>query len=175
MLREDQKKWINHLSNNSKIKIVSFDPSSQEKFEKIKLIIQSKLGNAVKVEHRGATSLGISGQDEIDIYIPVSPEKFDKYIASLTELFGEPRSHYALERARFVTSEGGKHIDVFLINEESLGWMDCVRFERYLKNHPAALEEYRKLKESGNGTSTKEYYRRKIEFINSILEKAGKK
>ena len=40
MLREDQKKWIDHLSNDSKIKIVPFDPSSQKKFEKVKLLIQ---------------------------------------------------------------------------------------------------------------------------------------
>lgn len=171
MLREDQKKWINHLSDDSKIKIVSFDPSSQEKFEKVKLLIQSKLGSEIQIEHRGATSLGISGQDEIDIYIPVLPDEFNKYINLLTELFGEPRSHYAIERARFVITEAGKHIDVFLINKEGVGWIDGLRFENYLEEHPQALEEYRKLKESGDGLSTREYYRRKIEYINDILEK----
>lgn len=170
MLREDQKKWIDHLSDDSKIKIVPFDLSSQKKFEKVKLLIQSKLGNEIQIEHRGATSLGISGQDEIDIYIPVLSEEFNKYINPLTELFGEPRSHYALERARFVTFENGKHIDVFLINKEGVGWIEGLKFENYLKGHPQALEEYRKLKESGNGLSTREYYRRKIEFINDILE-----
>jgi len=171
MLREDQQKWISHLSDDSKIKIVPFDPSSQEKFEKVKLLIQSKLGNTIQIEHRGATSLGISGQDEIDIYIPVLPDEFNKHIKPLTELFGEPRSHYALERARFVTSEAEKHIDVFLINKEGTGWIEDLKFENYLKEHTRALEEYRKLKESGDGLSTREYYRRKIEFINDILEK----
>ncbi len=46
-----------------------------------------------------------------------------------------------------------------------------LKFENYLKEHPQALEEYRKLKELGDGLSTREYYRRKIEFINDILEK----
>ena len=171
MLREDQKKWIDHLSDDSKIKIVPFDPSSQEKFEKVKLLIQSKLSSKIQIEHRGATSLGISGQDEIDIYIPVLPHEFNKYISPLTELFGKPQSHYALERARFVTSEAGKHIDVFLINKKSVGWIEGLKFEKYLKKHPQALEEYRKLKESGDGLNTREYYRKKIEFINDILEK----
>lgn len=171
MLREDQKKWIDHLSNDSKIKIVPFDPSSQEKFKKVKLLIQSKLGNELQIEHRGATNLGISGQDEIDIYIPVLPDEFNKYINPLTELFGKPRSHYAVERARFVITEAGKHIDVFLINKEGVGWIEGLKFENYLKEHPQALEEYRKLKELGDGLSTREYYRRKIEFINDILEK----
>lgn len=171
MLKKDQKKWIDHLSDDSKIKIVPFDTSSQEKFEKVKLLIQSKLGNEIQIEHRGATSLGISGQDEIDIYIPVLPDEFNKYIKLLTELFGKSRSYYALERARFATSEKGKRIDVFLINKEGSGWTENLRFENFLKEHPQVLEEYRKLKESGDGLSTKEYYRRKIEFINDILEK----
>ena len=114
--------------------------------------------------------MGISGQDEIDVYIPVAPSKFNKLIPSLTQLFGEPRSHYPLERARFVTIENGKHVDVFLINKDSDGWLNGLKFEKYLKSHPKALEAYRKLKESGNGLSTREYYRRKIEFINQILD-----
>ena len=65
MLSQKQKEWVDHLSNDSKVKIVPFDPSSREKFEKIKIIIQSKLGKETKVEHRGASSFGISGQDEI--------------------------------------------------------------------------------------------------------------
>ncbi len=170
MLKEDQKKWIDHLSDDSKIKIVPFDPSSQEKFEKIKLLIQSKLGDKMQIEHRGATNLKISGQDEIDVYIPVSLKEFNKHMIPLTELFGEPRSHYVLERARFVTRKDGKHIDIFLINKNSSGWLESLKFENYLKNHPETLEEYKKLKESGNGISVKEYYQRKIEFINDILK-----
>ena len=105
-----------------------FDPTAQEKFEKIKAIIQSKLGTSVMVEHHGATSLGISGQDEIDIYLPVSPHAFNESVVLLTGLFGEPRSNYALQRARFVTSEAGKHIDVFVINKEHPTWLDGIKF-----------------------------------------------
>ena len=114
--------------------------------------------------------MGISGQDEIDIYLPVSPGDFDKLLTPLKKLFGEPRSLYPLERARFVTFEEAKHIDVFLINKECAGWKDSVRFESYLKTHPKTLEKYRLLKEKGNGLSTREYYRRKINFINKVLE-----
>ena len=78
-------------------------------------------------------------------------------------------SHYPLERARFVTVEAGKHVDIFLINASSRGWRDGVQFEAYLKSHPAALERYCLLKEAGAGLSTRAYYRRKIEFINEIL------
>ena len=170
MIKESQEKWLAHLSNDDKIKILPFDPSCQEKFEKIKKIVQSKLGEATRVEHHGASSLGISGQDEIDVYIPVSPSSFDGFVSLLTKLFGEPRSHYPLQRVRFVTSDAGKHIDIFLINEESSDWLDSVKFENYLRSNPETLEEYRKLKESSDGLGTREYYRKKIEFINKILQ-----
>jgi len=169
MITEAQHKWLNHLSNDSKIKIVPYDPTCQEKFEKVKVIIQCKLGNIV-VLHCGASSLGISGQDEIDIYVPVLEKDFDNLITPLSELFGKPQSHYPLKRARFVTNIEGKHIDVFLINSESSSWLDSVKFEKYLRANPQKLKEYEKLKRSGNGLGTRDYYTRKIEFINRILE-----
>lgn len=173
MLTEDQEKWINHLSDSFKVKIVPFDPGSLEKFERIKTAIRSKLGETVGIEHHGASFLGISGQDEIDVYIPVPPDSFDGYIPLLTELFGAPRSNYPLERARFTTLEEGKHIDVFLVNEKHPSWLVSQAFEKYLTTHSETLEEYRRLKESGDGLTTREYYRRKIEFINAVLEKIG--
>ncbi len=171
MLTKKQEEWINHLSDESTIKITPFDPNCEEKFEKVKSIICSKLGKETKVEHRGASSLGISGQDEIDVYVPILQNQFDSHIFTLTELFGKPRSCYPLERARFATDIDGKHVDVFLINEEGDGWVDCVKFENYIRATPEALDEYRKLKESGNGLSVREYYRTKIEFINLVLAK----
>jgi GrpB-like predicted nucleotidyltransferase (UPF0157 family) len=173
MLTEKQKLWIDHLSDENKITIVPFDPTAEEKFQKIKQKVQEALGPQTNVVHCGATSLGISGQDEIDVYVPVPKDKFDSFIDPLKKLFGEPKSLYPLERARFVTDESGKHVDVFLINEEGDGWINGVKFEAYLRSHPEALQEYRLLKENGNGLSVREYYRRKTEFINGILTKAS--
>lgn len=169
MLTPKQRNWLSHLSDTDKIIIKPFDPTTHEKFEKVKQKIQDFFGYKIKVEHHGATSMGISGQDEIDIYIPVVPSDFNNLIKPLTELFGSPKSLYTLERAKFVTTEDGKHIDVFLINKESAGWKDCVRFEKYLKTHPKMLSKYKKLKEQGNGVGVREYYTTKINFINEIL------
>ncbi|OGD56957.1 hypothetical protein A2V71_03150 [Candidatus Berkelbacteria bacterium RBG_13_40_8] len=169
MLTKKQINWINHLSDIDKVTIVPFDPSAKEKYLVVKKRIHSELGSEYPVLHCGATSLGISGQNEIDIYIPVEPSKFNSLIKPLISIFGEPKSLYPLERARFVTKEAGKHIDVFLINSQSDGWLKGVKFENYLKSHKQALNKYRKLKEDGNGLSVKEYYKRKVEFINEIL------
>ncbi|MDD2822746.1 MAG: GrpB family protein [Candidatus Daviesbacteria bacterium] len=171
MLTQDQKKWIAHLSNKDTITIVPFDPTAEQKYQKIKQKIQDILGKDIPVEHRGATSLGISGQNEIDIYIPISPAKFNSLIKPLSNIFGQPRSLYPLERVRFVTEEDGKHIDIFLINKKHNGWINGIKFENYLRVNSKKLDEYRKLKENGNGISVREYYKRKIEFINLIIKK----
>jgi GrpB-like predicted nucleotidyltransferase (UPF0157 family) len=171
MLTDEQEKWVNNLSGVDVIKIIPFDPTCQEKFEKVREIIRSRFGEAVRVVHRGATSFGISGQDEIDVYVPVLPGDFDGFIDKLSELFGQPKKVYPLNRAHFITHDSGKHIDVYLINEEAPSWLEGLKFEDYLRSHPEALEEYRILKEKGAGLSVREYYRRKIEFINDILNK----
>lgn len=173
MITNHQQKWIDHLSDKDKIIIKPYDPSCDEKFEKVKNIIQNFLGKNIEIKHCGATSLRISGQDEIDVYIPVVKKDFNNYIPKLTQLFGEPRSHYPLKRARFVTEVDKKHIDVFLINSESDGWINSVKFENYLRNNLESLEKYMRLKEEGNGLCIKEYYKRKIEFINEIIKKVG--
>ena len=169
MLTPEQEKWLAQLSDTDRIKIIPFDVTAEEKFQVIKARIRAALGSDTTVEHHGATNLGISGQDEIDVYIPVSPTGFDSTVASLKALFGEPRSYYPAKRARFVTEEAGKHIDIFPINQESSDWKNLVQFETYLLEHPEKLDEYRELKESGNGLSVREYYRRKTLFINEVL------
>lgn len=171
MITVDQQKWINHLSDKDRIVIKPYDSSCNEKFEKVKNIIQSVLGDKSEIKHCGATSLGISGQDEIDVYIPVVKKDFNKYIPKLTQLFGEPRSHYPLRRARFVIEIDKKHIDVFLINSEDDDWINSVKFENYLRNNQKYLDKYKRLKENGNGLSVRDYYKRKTEFINEILKK----
>lgn len=172
MITADQQKWLDHLSEQDRVVIKPFDPTAAQKFETVRQKILNVLGSDTQVEHRGATSLGISGQDEIDVYIPVPERAFEGLIEILSTAFGKPRSHYPFERARFVLVEAGKHVDIFLINAQGPGWLNGVRFENYLKAHAEALEAYRLLKEAGDGLSVKEYYRRKTEFINTILQRA---
>jgi len=118
VLSPEQQKWIDRLSDQDLVVIKPFDPGAAGKFEAVRQKILAVLGVDVQVEHRGATSLGISGQDEIDVYIPVPEDAFEGLIAPLSAAFGEPRSHYPRDRARFVQIEDGKHVDIFLINAE---------------------------------------------------------
>ena len=76
MLTSEQEAWVNHLSETKTIKVIPFDPTCEEKFLRVKEKVQNVLGKDQLVEHHGASSLGISGQDEIDVYVPVLPEFF---------------------------------------------------------------------------------------------------
>lgn len=169
MLTRAQENWIAQFPDNDHVTIFPPDPTAPWKFEAVKRKIHAVLGPLVRVEHCGATSLGVCGQDEINVFIPVSEDEFNTFLTPLTAAFGPLRSYYRRESARFVTFENGKHIDITLINANSPSWLNGRKFECYLKSHPEALHRYQQLKESSQGMSTQAYYRRKIEFINAIL------
>lgn len=106
MLTQDQEKWIKSLeSKTNKIKIIPYDSKTKEVFEKIKKEILTALGKA-EVFHCGSTNMGISGQGEIDCYVPVSEMKFDEFVEKMIKCFGSAGSIYPLRRSRFV-----KYID----------------------------------------------------------------
>lgn len=73
MITKAQQEWLDHLSDTDLIKIVPYDKNSPEIFNKVKKLAIEALGDNFEVLHRGASYLEISGQDEIDIYVPVSP------------------------------------------------------------------------------------------------------
>ena len=175
MLTKKDKKWLNHLSDQHKVKIVPFNPKVKEIFEKQKKEIQSILGENILVIHKGASNLGISGKGEIDVYVPVGSDEFSYFLEKLIQEYGKPGSLYASERARFNRKLENTDIEIFLINKDSSDWTRAIVFEEYLKIHPKELKAYEKLKEEANGLSMREYYRRKIEFINEIIAEASKK
>ena len=169
MLNCEQKNWISRLSDRDKIKIYPYDQLSGAKFDEIAKKIKMILP-AAAIELRGAAALKISGQKEIDVYVPVSPADFDDCVNKISAAFGKLRSCYPLRRARFVDYVGKTKAEIFVINKKSRQWLDCLKFENYLIGNPNMLKKYEKLKELGHNSSVREYYRRKTEFINSILK-----
>jgi len=173
MITKEQEKWINHLSDTNKVIITPYNPETPAIFIEIANNIHATLGEGIEIQHRGASSFKISGQGELDIYLPTEESKYKFMVEKLKTLFGNPESNYPLERARFVTFVRGTRAEIFVINNKSKGWLDSLRFESALEKDQTLLDKYRLLKEKGNGLSTRAYYRQKIEFINNILEIAG--
>lgn len=172
MLTKADIEWLKQLSHSKKVKIVPYDPKVKRVFKKQKKEILGILGQNIKVLHFGASSLSISGQREIDIVIPTSLNNFDNFIEKLKRVYGEPRSFSPGNRVRFNHKQGDINIEIVIVNKDSEGWKRNLAFDRYLRTHPEALEAYRKLKESYHGLGVRKYYRKKMEFINDILEKA---
>lgn len=168
MLTKEQLDWINHLSSEKKVEIFPYNPETKNVFKIIKAEILSFLPEC-KVYHKGSTALGISGQGEIDLYIPVSEHDFNVILSDLVEHFGKASSIYPLSRARFVKYFNNIKIEIFLINQDGDDWKNSEKFEFYLKNNKKYLKEYERLKQEYNGFSVREYYKNKIEFINKIL------
>lgn len=169
MLTPLQEKWIESLSDR-KISIVPYDDRSEQLYTKIRDKVHDILGQGVTVEHCGASSLGVLGQDEIDVSILAHEDQFDEYVQKLEKVFGPVRSRYS-DRARFEVREDGKKIDLKIVDMNHRNYRESKVFEDHLRRNPEDLEIYKNLKAECNGMKLKEYYRRKTEFLNEILEK----
>lgn len=170
MLSEDQKKWLNHLSDTNKVKIIPYDLRVKVIFQQQKSELENILGNDVEILHKGASAWGISGKGDVDIYIPVSVEVFDEYFERLKQVLGEPGSYYHNERVRWNRHIDNVEIEIFLVNHDAQFYKKNMLFWNYIETHPDVLEAYRKIKEEANNTTTKEYYTRKVIFINKIMK-----
>lgn len=172
MLTPLQQEFVNRRPD-SNIVVIPFDPTSNEKFKQIKKEIQSVLGN-VEVLHRGSTGLGVAGQPEIDIYIPLPNEEILESTEKMKVIFGDPKSIYPNERTKFIKYIEQTMIEIILVNKTCKSWIDGEIFFNYLENNEEAKMEYDKLKGVGEELSIRDYYIRKFEFMNSILQKASK-
>jgi GrpB-like predicted nucleotidyltransferase (UPF0157 family) len=170
MLTAEQKKWLNHLNNSDSVGITAYNPKVKFVFKKIKAELTGILGE-VQVLHKGSSALKISGQGEIDLYLPIAKKDFNPVLEKLKRHLGEPGSVYDLRRVRFVKYIDNTKIEIFIINRNSLDWKNLIKFEKYLKRHPRELKAYEKLKIDNAGRTTKDYYTKKTEFINKILKK----
>lgn len=137
-------------------------------FKKIEKKIKHVLGDT-EIFHKGSSNLRISGQNEIDIYIPIDWKNFESYSTKLEKIFGEPRSVYDQKRARFVSSEDKIKLEIFLIHNTSEDWQNLLKFENTLLSNKILLGEYEEIKNKSQGLSTRKYYSLKLEFINKVL------
>lgn len=168
MITNEQKVWLNHLTNTDKIRVVPYNPETKQIFERMKRNLIKILGK-VRISHRGSTNFKISGQGEIDLYIPVAKRDFDRYLHKLINNLGKPGTLYPLKRARFVEYIKKIKIEIFLINRNDIDWKNLIKFEKYLRDNSKMLKAYERLKIKANGLSVRKYYYLKTNFINKII------
>lgn len=151
-------------------KIVRIDPFNRKVTKTAEAVIRSikEVYPDLEVKHMGASALGISGQNDLDIYAFSKPSDFGNYLLGLIKLFGEPlHKHETFIEWKF--NKDGFDIELYLTALDSPTMKRQIAVFEILKSNKKLLKEYEKLKFSMDGKSFKEYQRKKYEFYNRIL------
>lgn len=167
-LTEPQEKYLATIPEEKKITIQEFDPAVKVASDKIVAKIKA-IKPDWNVWPMGSSELGIAGQNDIDINIPVRADQYRDYLPTLKELFGPPRQENKLP-IKWEFQQDGFDVELYLTDTNSEGFKEHSDTFWMLKEHPGLTKRYEELKKSANGESFREYMRRKYEFFNEISE-----
>jgi GrpB-like predicted nucleotidyltransferase (UPF0157 family) len=168
MLTSDEKDFLSKIPTEKIVHIYPYDPGIAKIAEGIIKSINI-IYPGLEVKHLGASALGISGQNDVDIYAFSDPSNFDKFLPGLVKLFGEPNNRHEtfcewkFKRENF-------DIEFYLTVRNSKTMQKQIKVFETLKNNKELLKEYENLKSSMNGKSYKEYQEKKYEFYHKILD-----
>ena len=120
----------------------------------------------------GASALGISGQNDIDIYAFSDSGEFAEFLPGLIKLFGKPLH----KRETFVEwkyKKNGFDTEFYLTEKDSETMKKQIGVFETLKKSKSLLKQYDKLKSSMDGRSFREYQKKKYEFYHRIKQLEG--
>ncbi len=171
--------------NKQKYRFLPYDPKYPSVFLKEKNKIKNSLGENIKIEHVGSTSVpGLGGKGIIDIAIKTPKSKINKFLKRLGELgYEQTPKHPADDRRVFLQKiiksekeEKRTHIHLALTDEF---WNSFIAVRDYLRDHDIERKKYAKLKKEAvrhaKGEGNK-YYSYKEEFLRKLTKEAlGKK
>ena len=165
MLSSDEQNYLDHLPPEKAEEIIfikPYDPRLENIANDVIQEIHATIPDA-NIKFMGASALGISGQNDIDIYVLGSSGKLGGWILKLNELFGEQI------KGKWQFDQDGFEVSVYAANPEDPNQKKQIEVFEKLKEDPALLKEYEALKESMNGKSYKDYQIRKYEFYHKLL------
>lgn len=166
-----------------KYKFRKYDPIFPILFEKERKKLTKILGEEIKIEHVGSTSVpGLGGKGIIDISILTPKTKLKSYMKKLKKLgFNEVPNHPGDDRRIFmqkVKFEGKKesrvHIHLCLTKEF---WDSFIIFRDYLKKNKKAMEDYANIKKEAAKHAKndgKKYGAHKMDLLKKLVKKALK-
>jgi len=163
------------------IELVPYDDEWPHWFEREAALLRSVMGEAaVRVEHVGSTSIvGMAAKPKLDMVAAVeSLEDARRFIAPLLEHGYHYRDDPDVpSRLYFSKSPSSEPVHLSLTEIGSNCWRDQVYFRDYLRVHPEAADEYRRLKESlaeEHADEVVSYCEGKTSLVQRIVEKALK-
>lgn len=165
MLQPDEQNYLDKLPPEEAERIIHIQPYTpyiQTLADNVISRLRAKIPGA-RIEFMGASALGISGQNDIDIYVLASEAEQEKYHTILTDLLGEQIKH------KWHWMEEGYEISVYLADPTSPTQKRQIEMHTLLKNNPELLKEYEQLKAAVDGQTYKVYQTAKYEFYNRVL------
>ncbi len=165
MLTDGQKNYLDKLSPeqaNRTVIIKLYDPKLLVKANSIIEKIRRQIPDS-DIRYMGASALGISGQNDVDIYVICSQSQKQEYLEKLAPVFGEQIKN------KWHWYENDDEISVYLSDPADHKFQEQLDIFALLKNNPEILKEYEQLKTSMNGKIYKEYQIGKYEFYNRVL------
>lgn len=168
MLTNDEEDYLSKIPANKKAHVFPFDLKTAIVAKKIIKSIKNIYPN-LEVKHMGASALGISGQNDVDIYAFSDPVHFEKFLPGLIRLFGEPL-HRHETFIQWSLKKDNIDVEFYLTAQDSKTMQKQIRVFEILKSDGKLLREYEKIKESMNEKSFKEYQKKKYEFYHKLLD-----
>src|SRR3989344_1156868 len=157
MLTEGQTKYLNKLPDDIKMTVKEFNPAG--------LVIADKIINEIKliepsleVMLLGSLPLRIAGQEDIDISVFCEKIKQPEHVASFKKIFGEP-TRQGTNSIGWDFVKAGFSVSVWLTDPNVETTKAQVKIFNILKNDPALLKQYERIKIESKNLSYKEYQR----------------
>lgn len=168
MLSWDEEDYLSKIPENKVVKIFPYS----EEIEGIVKGITNKISSVLpklKVRHMGASSLKMSGQGDIDIYIFSNTKDFDKCKPTLVRIFGDPVSE-KFDSIAWKFEDKNHEVELYLTDPTSKPMQRQIKVFEILKENLILRKEYEELKDKMDGKMFKEYQRKKYEFYHKILD-----
>ena len=165
MLTREQERYLQNLPEakaNKLMVIKPYNPKTKIIAQRILTMIKDVIPEA-DARFMGASALGISGQNDVDIYIMCMDRMKDDYHSKLGTILGKTA------RNEWTWEEEGVEISVYLSDPDDKNFREQIEIFEVFTHNPKALREYELLKESMNGKTYREYQIAKYGFYNRAL------
>lgn len=166
MLRPEEDKYLKGLPADEAGRIIYVYPYNPDIAGIAQGVIEKLAGllpAGADIRFMGASALGISGQNDIDIYMLAPENEHSVYLAKLEAILGKQIKH------KWYWYEQGYEVSVYLADPESPSQKRQIDMHAALQNSPELLREYEQLKSAMNGKTYTEYQTAKYEFYNKVL------
>lgn len=171
MLNDNQLKFINNIPIDKKVTFQPYNPDikiiADDIINKIKKVLPK-----ANIKFMGASALGISGQNDIDIYILEKPAMYNKYAPLLEKAFGNRVANISLYEWTYIVNN--HEVTIYLDDPAKESTLEQIKVFEILSNHHDLLKEYEDIKKEAAKLGMREYQRQKYEFYNNVLSNNDK-